>query len=424
MRRKKYGVVGWILCVGLCLSLSVAAADGERWVRLGLVVGERQSGEADRSGLHHADRDAARFFALLRILGAQTYLLTSPGEGMGLAYPQAAAEARRPNQETLAQTWTELGELVAQAHRRNLRVAFYLVYVGLAREQEGRYQLGLQDGWLDGRKLLEQAQSILGAEDKLHLWIDAPGAAVLAFVAGKARPGPADMGLLLNAEMGPGRQESRARKAGVFSHLLHTGLSGAADGNGDGVITYREIAGYVQQTRSGVGDKAFHTRIFAQAPKASDYLIDLTLGSASGGTGPGSSLASFPLETRCVSQVGRQAPRASDKKVKAGSHWQSYAGWGSLGLAAASVLTAAALNVSAQDLRSGADPETRQEEVEINENIKDRNTAAVVLYSVASASAIAGMVFLLQPGEGSTGQVSASVGLLPQGAVFTLGGRF
>ena len=54
--------------------------------------------------------------------------------------------------------------------------------------------------------------------------------------------------------------------AGIFSHAVRSGLLGAADANGDGVVTYDELKAFVAVTTSQVKNPLYRPKVFASGP--------------------------------------------------------------------------------------------------------------------------------------------------------------
>jgi len=59
-------------------------------------------------------------------------------------------------------------------------------------------------------------------------------------------------------------------QSGIFSHLVRSGLLGAADANADGSVSYLELAAFVDTATSGVRNPNMRPRVFARGPGASD----------------------------------------------------------------------------------------------------------------------------------------------------------
>src|SRR6185295_5547006 len=64
-------------------------------------------------------------------------------------------------------------------------------------------------------------------------------------------------------------------QAGVFSHEVRSGLYGAADANGDGQVSYREMAAFIERANASIANEKYRSEVFARPPKNSDILMDL-----------------------------------------------------------------------------------------------------------------------------------------------------
>ncbi len=62
--------------------------------------------------------------------------------------------------------------------------------------------------------------------------------------------------------------ESRTLQGGLFSHVLRSALSGAADLDGDGAVSYDEIAGFYDEAFAGVVNRdRFSPEVYVQPPR-------------------------------------------------------------------------------------------------------------------------------------------------------------
>src|SRR5262249_13724029 len=122
--------------------------------------------------------------------------------------------------------------------------------------------------------------------DRTHLVVDACYSSFLAYergrrhkVQGFARLTPLvdrpDVGLLLSTSAARESHEWEGIQAGVFSHEVRSGLYGAADADGDGRISYREIAAFVERANANVPNERFRPDVYARPPKGDDLLFDL-----------------------------------------------------------------------------------------------------------------------------------------------------
>ena len=281
------------IALGLAATLALgwavpARAQKGRPALFVLVIGVNGSIDKDLKELSYADDDAARTFDLFRALGARTYLLASLDEDTRGLHPQAAAEARPAKETSLADAVRSLANDIAQARQRSVESAFYLFYAGHGKEHDHRGFLALEDGWLTANRILEEVVEPLHA-DQVHLVIDACHSYWLAYgrgpggkrtkIRGFSRMGALasrkEIGLLLSGAKGRENHEWEAFQAGVFSHLLRSGLHGAADADRDGLVSYREIASFVDRAKRAIPNKRFRPRVIARAPSRSETLLDL-----------------------------------------------------------------------------------------------------------------------------------------------------
>ncbi len=253
-----------------------------------LVVGVNAPPSADLPTLRYADDDAARYFDLFRALGAKTYLLASLDDNTRRLHPQAAAEARSARPADLASATVAIAADVEQAHRRGLATVFYVVYAGHGDVgKDGTAFLGLEGGKLTGEELLERVVAPVAA-DTSHVIVDACYSSLLITGRGAGgssrpvrgflpRPGTraARVGFLLSTSTGRETHEWEGVQAGVFSHEVRSGLYGAADANGDGGVSYQEIAAFVARANEGIPNERFRPDVYARPPEGGPELLDL-----------------------------------------------------------------------------------------------------------------------------------------------------
>jgi hypothetical protein len=280
-----------LILITALLTSSVALADepAPTAARFALIVGVNESGDEDLPTLRYADDDAARWFELLRALGARTYLLTSADESTRKLHAQAIAEAKQPTNANLSASIAALRGDIAAARAQSLPTELYLVYAGHGnRDQYGGY-LTLHDARIDASRLFDSIIAPIGA-DRAHVVVDACYSFFLAVdrgAGGKAKPvtGFVDMerfassrgniGLLLSTSTTAKSHEWELYQSGVFSHEVRSGLYGAADADHDGFVSYREIAAFVERANHEVANERFRPRVYARPPAGSAMLADL-----------------------------------------------------------------------------------------------------------------------------------------------------
>ncbi|MBU1432463.1 caspase family protein [Myxococcota bacterium] len=259
-----------------------------------LIVGVNDSPSADLEPLRYADDDAARYTDLFKAIGATTFTLMRPDADTRGLHRGASAEAAPPTRAQLEAQLKALRAAVAAAKAAEAVVDIFFIYSGHGVAYNGQGALTLEGGaMLDGVALHKLLVADTPA-DHIHIILDAcnshlferfgargpggrrhrvtPGFSMLAPLSRAPR-----VGLLLST------RDTRAVEsyewdrfqAGVFSHLLRSGLSGGADVNGDGRISYWEIGAFIERAGVGVLNPRFRPKVHARAPANSPVLLSL-----------------------------------------------------------------------------------------------------------------------------------------------------
>jgi Caspase domain len=256
--------------------------------RFVLIVGVNRSVDADMPQLRYADDDAARYQELFRALGGRIFLLTRPDENTRRISGEAISAAREPRRAELSRAVAALGVDVAAARARGQRTLFYFVYAGHGNVSGSTAYLALEDARLDGDEIEREIVDKVHA-DESHLIIDAcysyflaygrgPGGSrhpVRRFATSEGLAHRPDVGLLLSTTSARESHEWEGFQAGIFSHEVRSGLYGAADLDGDGQISYLEIAAFVSRANAAIPNERFRPDVFAHPPRAAAQLIDL-----------------------------------------------------------------------------------------------------------------------------------------------------
>src|SRR5262249_39082709 len=74
------------------------------------------------------------------------------------------------------------------------------------------------------------------------------------------------VGVLLSTNADAEVYEWSELESGIFSYEVRSGLAGAADVNGDGKVSYDELAGYIETANRRVPNEEFRPRILARGP--------------------------------------------------------------------------------------------------------------------------------------------------------------
>jgi len=256
-----------------------------------LIVGVNRSFDPQLPVLRYADDDAARYQELFRALGARTYLLTRPDENTRRISPQAVAEARDPRRGELDQAVAAMAADVARARARSVRTVFYFIYAGHGNVKGTDAYLALEDGRVTADDIEHAIVDRLHA-DESHLIVDACYSYFLAYGRGAAGVSRevhgiapleglahrSDVGLLLSTNAARESHEWEGFQAGVFSHEVRSGLFGAADFNGDGRVSYQEIAAFVGRANASLENERYRPDFLAHAPRVGAQLLDLRKG--------------------------------------------------------------------------------------------------------------------------------------------------
>src|SRR5262249_49471582 len=225
-----------------------------------LIIGVNKSVDADAPLLRYADDDAARYLDFFRSLGARSYVLTRLDENTRRVHQQVAAEAEAPVLSEFQRAIQALASDIHQARQRGVKTALYFVYAGHGNVRDGHGYVTLEDARIDGAMLEAEVLTKINA-DQTHFIVDAcysyflamgrsPGGqrhevhGVSEFSGLAARE---SVGLLFSTSSAKESHEWAGFQAGVFSHEVRSGLYGAADANGDGQVSYREIAAFIDR---------------------------------------------------------------------------------------------------------------------------------------------------------------------------------
>ncbi len=254
-----------------------------------LIVGANQSVDANLAPLKYADDDAARYLDLFRLLGARTYLLTRLDDNTRRLHPQAVAEAEEPKRAHFDRAVEQLEQAVAQASSRGVETIVYLVYAGHGNVTNGQGYITLEDTRITGAELAQIVKRIPAT--RVHVIVDACASYFLAYSRGpggerralegfraSALTEDTRVGVLLSTSSARESHEWDAFQGGVFSHEVRSGLYGAADANGDGAVSYREIAAFVARANAAVPNEKYRPDVYARAPQGSDTLLDIRNG--------------------------------------------------------------------------------------------------------------------------------------------------
>ncbi|HEY8925620.1 MAG TPA: hypothetical protein VIU64_14635 [Polyangia bacterium] len=253
---------------------SVAAPRGGDAPEIYAVIIGYNGGGTGLPTLRFADDDAVRFALFFSGLDApdrssRVWLLSDldAETTSGLARAGLSVPPRRsPTRAALFAVFDEVGRALAARARPEAPVALYVVYAGHG--LKGRILMKPEEApeaAVTGRELRAAVAELAGVAPALrsYLFFDAcrsqslfterggDGAAELgpdlaaAADALEARASAVPIGVLTAASSGKPAGEVSELGAGYFSHVLASGLAGAADADGDDVVSFGELAAFV-----------------------------------------------------------------------------------------------------------------------------------------------------------------------------------
>ena len=270
----KYRVLA--VLVAIAATPSVGHAD-----TFALIVTNNRSLELGRPDLQYADDDGAKYYELFGMLADKSNitLLTELDADTRKLFPDADDVARKPTRANVEAAAAALAKLTRAAITAGREVDFYFIFAGHGDVDDGRGFLELADGPFDSDDL---ATGILGAipYTRAHVILDSCNSFFVInprkaggrrfatpsdATADKARLLP-NVGVFLSTSAEAEVFEWSALQSGIFSHAVRSGLSGAADADGDGTITYLELEAFASVAASEVRNPLYRPKVFARGP--------------------------------------------------------------------------------------------------------------------------------------------------------------
>lgn len=255
-----------------CLPLEPLAAP----VRLAVVIGNNQPADGDLQPLRFADDDAFRNAELFRYIAHEVTLLTRADDESKALY--LGETPNPPTRENVLEALDRIVERAEELATSGQEVVVYFVFSGHGSyDAEGRGFLHLEDGKLTTRDLFYH---LISRSDsfRLVLMVDACNAGFLVKSRGGAavrRPaGPStleiekyeNVGLVLSSSSTGEVKEWGRYLAGIFSHEVRSALTGAADADGNGHVTFQELAAFVAAANQEVENPALKLTPYIRPP--------------------------------------------------------------------------------------------------------------------------------------------------------------
>jgi len=287
------GIVAWLACTTAsapAFARTPEPPSSSEDQTFALIVGVNRPQEQNLAPLRFADDDAFKYESLFRALGAQTVTLTEPDENSRRLYAESAA-VKPPTRSEFVRATDRLKTLVAEAHAQKKTATVYFVYAGHgARDKKtSEGYLTLSDARLNAAELFFNIVDKTKA-DTFHFVVDACNSQFLTEArgpGGKRRqllPLSHDLarqaldhrvGMLFATSSMTKTFEYEGFQAGVFSHLVRSGLYGAADFDLDGMVSYEELQRFVALAASPIANELYRPRVQALPPAHTKTLADL-----------------------------------------------------------------------------------------------------------------------------------------------------
>jgi hypothetical protein len=258
----------------------VAVAPSER-LSFAVVIGNNKSLGNRRAELHYADDDAARYFEILQTMApGRVSLLADFDRDTQRLFPTARAAAVAPSLRNLHVVGRRLAEQVSAAHAAGHETDLYFIFAGHGDVLQGEGFIELAEARFFARDLTAWLSAI--PFSRAHVILDSCNS---FFMLGPRKPGGRhfatsedasralaarlpNVGVFLSTSADGEAFEWSEIQSGIFSHVVRSGLLGAADANADGQVSYLELAAFVDTATSEVRNPNMRPHVYARGPGA------------------------------------------------------------------------------------------------------------------------------------------------------------
>ena len=279
-----------LLVVGLSWLTHAHAQATKPSTAFAVVIGNNRSLGARRPDLHYADDDAARYFELLQTMApGNVALLADFDRDTAQLFSHARPHATAPTRAQLLRVGAEIARKVRAAASSGNETQVYFIFAGHGDVDQGLGFIELADARFTSNDLEAWLRQI--PFTRAHVILDSCNS---FFMLGVRKPGgrhfatPEDdakalasrlpnVGVFLSTSAEGEAFEWSEIQSGIFSHVVRSGLLGAADANGDGSVSYLELAGFVETATADVRNANMRPHIFARGPFSRDDapIVDL-----------------------------------------------------------------------------------------------------------------------------------------------------
>lgn len=263
-------------------------------ISFAVVIGNNKSLGKRRPELRYADDDAARYYEIMATLApGRVSLLTELDRDTERLFPDASLHASRPTLRSLTALGQRLADEVLAANAAGHETEVYFIFAGHGDVAEGEGYIELADARFRARDLtawlrripFSRAHVILDSCNSFFmLGVRKPGGRHFATSEDAARSlatGLSNVGVFLSTSADGEAFEWSEIQSGIFSHVVRSGLLGGADANGDGAVSYLELAAFVATATADVKNPNMRPHVFARGPGARDSVAIASLQSMS-----------------------------------------------------------------------------------------------------------------------------------------------
>lgn len=249
-------------------------------VTLALIVASNRGSRPGRPPLQFADDDGAKYHHVFSAVAGEAgvVLLTEFDRDTARLFPELVGKVGAPTREGVMVAGEALARRAARLRESGKAVRFYFVFAGHGDVEDGKGFIELVDGPLTADDLHALLTGVAASET--HVILDSCNS---FFVVNPRKPGGRraatprdaaeslarrlpDVGVFLSTAAQAEVFEWSELQSGVFSHAVRSGLLGAADTDGDGRVSYTELAAFVETATAEIKNPLYRPRLFARGP--------------------------------------------------------------------------------------------------------------------------------------------------------------
>ncbi len=268
---------------GQAMAAVAPRASTSQPLRFAVIIGNNKSLGARRPDLHYADDDAARYFEILQTLApGRVSLLSEFDRDTERLFPQAERHAVVATRAQVEKVGHKLASEIRAAQLTGQQTELYFVFAGHGDVAQGEGFVELADGRFTSRNLETWLRNI--PFTRAHVILDSCNS---FFMLGARKPGGRhfatsedaaralssrlpNVGVFLSTSAEGEAFEWSEIQSGIFSHVVRSGLLGAADANADGAVSYLELAAFVDTATGDVRNPNMRPHVFSRGPGAVD----------------------------------------------------------------------------------------------------------------------------------------------------------